>query len=37
MMDGEPHIVIGVMPAEFSSPFPDVQLWVPGRPGGIDG
>ncbi len=29
MMDGEPRMVIGVMPAEFSSPFPDVQLWVP--------
>jgi putative ABC transport system permease protein len=28
-LDGEPHNVIGVMPAEFSSPFPDVQLWVP--------
>ena len=29
MVDGEPRVVIGVMPAEFSSPFPDVQLWVP--------
>jgi putative ABC transport system permease protein len=28
-LDGEPHTVVGVMPAEFSSPFPDVQLWVP--------
>jgi putative ABC transport system permease protein len=28
-LDGEPHNVIGVMPAEFSSPFPDVQVWVP--------
>jgi len=28
-LDGEPHTVIGVMPAEFSSPFPDVQLWIP--------
>lgn len=28
LMDGEPRMVIGVMPAEFSSPFPDVQLWV---------
>jgi hypothetical protein len=26
---GEPRMVIGVMPAEFSSPFPDVQLWIP--------
>jgi len=29
LMDGEPHNVIGVMPADFSSPFPDVRLWVP--------
>jgi putative ABC transport system permease protein len=29
MLDSEPRLVIGVMPAEFSSPFPDVQLWVP--------
>jgi hypothetical protein len=29
IVDGEPHNVIGVMPAEFSSPFPDVQLWLP--------
>jgi len=29
MIDSEPRMVIGVMPAEFSSPFPDVQLWVP--------
>ena len=28
-LDGEPHTVVGVMGAEFSSPFPDVQLWVP--------
>jgi putative ABC transport system permease protein len=28
-VDGEPHTVIGVMPAEFSSPFPSVQLWMP--------
>ena len=28
-LDGEPHTVVGVMPAGFSSPFPDVQLWVP--------
>jgi predicted permease len=28
-LDGQPHTVVGVMPAEFSSPFPDVQLWVP--------
>ena len=29
IVDSEPRVVIGVMPAEFSSPFPDVQLWVP--------
>ena len=29
VIDGEPHNVIGVMGAGFSSPFPDVQLWVP--------
>ena len=29
VIDSEPRMVIGVMPAEFSSPFPDVQLWVP--------
>jgi putative ABC transport system permease protein len=29
IMDSEPRSVIGVMPAEFSSPFPEVQLWVP--------
>ena len=29
MIDSESRTVIGVMPAEFSSPFPDVQLWVP--------
>jgi putative ABC transport system permease protein len=29
LIDSEPRTVIGVMPAEFSSPFPDVQLWVP--------
>ena len=29
IIDSEPRIVFGVMPAEFSSPFPDVQLWVP--------
>ncbi|HEV2424402.1 MAG TPA: ABC transporter permease [Terriglobia bacterium] len=29
ILDGEPFGVVGVMPAEFSSPFPDVQLWVP--------
>src|SRR5437899_5087988 len=28
-LDGQPHTVIGVMPAEFASPFPNVQLWVP--------
>jgi putative ABC transport system permease protein len=28
-LDGEPHNVIGVMPATFSSPFPDVQVWLP--------
>ena len=28
-LDGQSHTVLGVMPAEFSSPFPDVQLWVP--------
>ena len=28
-LDGESLDVVGVMPAEFSSPFPDVQLWVP--------
>ncbi len=27
--DGESHTVVGVMPAEFSSPFPNAQLWVP--------
>ncbi len=28
-IDGASYTVIGVMPAEFSSPFPDVQVWVP--------
>ena len=28
-LDGAPLTVVGVMPAQFSSPFPDVQLWVP--------
>jgi len=28
-LDGQPHTVVGVMPANFSSPFPNVQLWVP--------
>jgi len=28
-VDGATHTVIGVMPAEFSSPFPNVQIWGP--------
>jgi putative ABC transport system permease protein len=28
-LDNQPYTVIGVMPAEFSSPEPDVQLWIP--------
>jgi predicted permease len=30
-IDGEPHTVIGVMPAEFNFPFGGVKLWVPMR------
>ena len=32
IVDAEPFTVIGVMPAEFSSPHPGVQLWVPMSP-----
>jgi len=28
-IDGTTYTVVGVMPAEFSSPFPTVQVWVP--------
>jgi putative ABC transport system permease protein len=28
-IDGASYTVIGVMPAEFSSPFPNVQVWAP--------
>jgi putative ABC transport system permease protein len=28
-LDGRPHVVIGVMPASFHFPSPDVQLWTP--------
>lgn len=28
MIDSEPRTVIGVMPAAFSSPFSDIQLWL---------
>jgi putative ABC transport system permease protein len=28
-LEGQPHTIIGVMLAEFASPFPNVQLWVP--------
>lgn len=30
-LDGEPHTVIGVMPAEFNFPFGGVKLWTPMR------
>ncbi len=29
ILDAEPFTVIGVMPAKFSAPYPEVQLWVP--------
>lgn len=29
MVDGEPHAIVGVMPAGFRFPAPDVRLWVP--------
>ncbi|MGA7925725.1 MAG: ABC transporter permease [Candidatus Sulfotelmatobacter sp.] len=31
-VDAEPFTIIGVMPAEFSSPHSEVQLWVPMSP-----
>jgi len=31
-VDSEPFTIIGVMPAEFSSPHSEVQLWVPMSP-----
>lgn len=30
-LDGVPHTVIGVMPHEFSFPFNEVRMWIPGK------
>jgi predicted permease len=31
ILNGTSHTIIGVMPAEFRFPAPDIQLWLPGR------
>lgn len=35
-LDGTPHVIIGVMPAEFHFPNRDVRLWVPLQLAAID-
>lgn len=29
ILDGMPHVIVGVMPASFFFPSPDVELWIP--------